>query len=110
MRPVIASVFVTVDGVYQDPGGADEFDLGGWSFRCAGRSEDAMKYNADQLFASDALLLGRVTYEGFAKAWPSMTDPMGYAARMNKLPKYVVSSTLARVERNNSTIIKGNLA
>src|ERR1700674_2236616 len=110
MRKVVASTFVTVDGVFEDPGGAEGFELGGWSFKYAGRSEDELKYQQDLLSASDALLLGRVTYEGFAKAWPSMKDGGSYADRMNSLPKYVVSSTLHKAEWNNSTIIDGEVA
>lgn len=110
MRKVVASTFVTLDGVFEDPGGAEGFDLGGWSFKYAGRSDDDMEYQGELLRATDALLLGRVTYEGFAKAWPSMKDGGWYADRMNSLPKYVVSSTLDKAEWNNSTIIKGDLA
>jgi dihydrofolate reductase len=110
MRKVVASTFVTVDGVFEDPGGAEGFELGGWSFKYSGRSEDDLRYQGDLLCASDALLLGRVTYEGFAKAWPSMKDGGWYADRMNGLPKYVVSSTLANAEWNNSTIIKSDVA
>jgi dihydrofolate reductase len=109
MRKVIASVFVTLDGVVEDPGGAEGFELGGWSFKYAGRSEEESAEAGDLLRASDALLLGRVTYEGFAKAWPSMTGGGWYAERMNALPKYVVSSTLDKAEWNNSTIIRGDL-
>jgi dihydrofolate reductase len=110
MRKVIASVFVTLDGVYQAPGDPNEFERGGWVFQYSKPSDDSLKYSAEQLFASDALLLGKSTYEGFAKAWPSMTgDPIGYGKRMNDLPKYVVSSTLKKAEWNNSTILTGNL-
>ena len=109
MRKVIASEYVTLDGVMEDPGGAEGFEHGGWSMRFF--DEDAAKYAQDQLFASDALLLGRVTYQGFAAAWPSMTDEAGFADRMNSLPKYVVSTTLEEpLEWNNSTLIKGNVA
>jgi dihydrofolate reductase len=110
MRKVVASIFVTVDGVMEDPGGAEGFDLGGWSFKYGGRSDDDMQHASDLMRASDALLLGRVTYEGFAKAWPGMKDGGWYADRMNSLPKYVVSSTLDKAEWNNSTIIKGDVA
>lgn len=110
MRKVIASIFVTVDGVMEDPGGAEGFDLGGWSFKYGGRSDDDTRDAGDLLRGSDALLLGRATYEGFAKAWPGMTDGGWYADRMNSLPKYVVSSTLDKAEWNNSTIIKSDMA
>jgi dihydrofolate reductase len=110
MRKIVASIFVTVDGVVEDPGGAEGFDLGGWSFKYGGRSDDDLKQAGDLLSGSDALLLGRKTYQGFAQAWPSMKGANWYADRMNSLPKYVVSSTLERAEWNNSTIIKGDVA
>src|SRR4051794_2682910 len=101
-------MYVTLDGVTEDPGGAEDFEHGGWSMRVF--DEEAAKYAYDQLFASDALLLGRVTYQGFAAAWPSMTDEAGFADRMNSLPKFVVSTTLEEVEWNNSSLIKENVA
>ena len=110
MRKVVASIFVTVDGVVQDPGGAEGFDLGGWSFKYGGRSDDDLQHAGDLLRASDALLLGRKTYEGFSQAWPSMVGGGWYADRMNSLPKYVASSTLDKAEWNNSTIINGDVA
>src|SRR5258708_3507615 len=110
MRKVVASIFVTVDGVVEDPGGAEGFELGGWSFKYGGRSDDDLQHAGDLLRGSDALLLGRKTYEGFAQAWPSMTGGGWYADRMNSLPKYVASSTLDRAEWNNSTIINGDVA
>lgn len=109
MGRVIASEYVTLDGVMEDPGGAEGFEHGGWSLQFF--DEEAAKYAPDQLFASDALLLGRVTYQGFAAAWPSATDEVGFADRMNSLPKFVVSTTLEEpLEWNNSTLIKGNVA
>jgi len=108
MRNVVVSEFVTLDGVMEDPGGAEGFEHGGWTM--ANWSEDIGKYKFDELFASDALLLGRVTYQGFAAAWPSMADEGGFADRMNSLPKFVASTTLKEVEWNNSRLIKGNIA
>ena len=110
MRKVVASTFVTLDGVFEDPGGAEGFELGGWSFKYVGRSDDDQRYQGDLLNETDALLLGRVTYQGFAKAWPAMTDGGWYAEKMNSMPKYVASSTLEKAEWNNSTIIKGDVA
>lgn len=95
MRKLIASEYVTLDGVMESPEK--------WSLQFF--DEDAAKYAYDQLFASDALLLGRVTYEGFAAAWPSRAGDE-FADRMNGLPKYVVSTTLEEAEWNNSTLIK----
>ena len=108
MRKVVVSEYVTLDGVMEDPGGAEGFEHGGWSFPFW--SEEAAKFKFDELFACDALLLGRVTYQGFAKAWPSMTDEQGFADRMNSLPKFVVSTTLEKLEWNNSRLIKENIA
>ena len=100
MRKLIASEFVTLDGVMEDPS---------WTFQFP-PSEDYLKVKLNELFTSDALLLGRVTYEGFAAAWPSMQrDPSGYADKMNTLPKYVVSTTVKEVKWNNSTIINQNI-
>ena len=100
MKKIVVSEFVTLDGVMEDPR---------WSFQFQ-PSEDYLKVKLIELLTSDALLLGRVTYEGFAAAWPSMQkDPEGYADRMNNLPKYVVSTTLKEVKWNNSTIIRQNV-
>jgi dihydrofolate reductase len=107
MRKIIVSEYVTLDGVMEDPGGAEGFKHGGWSFEFW--NEEAAKFKFDEFFASGALLLGRVTYQGFAKAWPSMTDEAGFSDRMNSLPKFVVSTTLEKAEWNNSTLIKGNI-
>jgi dihydrofolate reductase len=111
MRKIIVSEFVTLDGVMEGPGGADKFEHAGWSMPYF--NEEIGKFKFDELFASDALLLGRVTYQAFAKDWPSMTDEgliEGFAGRMNSLPKYVVSTTLQEVAWNNSRLIKGNIA
>lgn len=107
MRKVVVSEYVSLDGVMEDPGGGEKTQHGGWSFQFW--TDEAAKYKYDELFASDALLLGRVTYSGFAAAWPSMTDEAGFADRMNGLPKYVVSTTLQEVTWNNSRLIKGNV-
>jgi dihydrofolate reductase len=110
MRKIVVSEFVTLDGVMQDPGGTGEFALGGWAFK-AERGPEGDRFKFDELFAADALLLGRITYEGFAKAWPGMQrDEAGFTDRMNAITKYVVSSTLREAKWNNSHIIKGNVA
>jgi dihydrofolate reductase len=108
MRKIIVSEFVTLDGVMEDPGGSEGFERGGWAFQFE-RGPEGDKFKLDELFASDALLLGRVTYQGFAAAWPSRKDEAGFADRMNNLPKYVVSTTLEQAEWNNSRLIKGNV-
>jgi hypothetical protein len=92
MRRVIVSEFVSLDGVIEDPGGSGESDRGGWSFQ-ADRGAEGDKFKFDELAAADALLLGRVTYEGFAAAWPQMEEQTGeYGAWMNGYPKHVASS------------------
>lgn len=108
MRKLIVSEFITLDGVIEDPGGAEKTKYGGWSLKFW--SDEYSRYKFDELFSADALLLGRVTYEGFAEAWPSRTDESGFADRMNKIPKYVVSTTLKESEWNNSHIINNNIA
>src|SRR5215469_14923369 len=99
MRKVVVTEYVTLDGVMEDPGGGEKSEHGGWSFQFW--SAEAAKFKFDELFASDALLLGRVTYQGFAAAWPSMKDDVGFADRMNSLPKFVVSTTLQELTWNN---------
>jgi dihydrofolate reductase len=107
MRKVIVSEFLTLDGVMEDPGGAEGFEHGGWSF--TGGGDDDRQYKYEELFAADALLLGRKTYQGFASAWPQMGGDNGYGDRMNNLPKYVASNTLTDVDWN-ATLIRGDLA
>jgi dihydrofolate reductase len=93
MRKVVVTEYVTLDGVMEEPAWTGPY----WN-------DEIAKFKFDELFASDALLLGRVTYQGFAKAWPSMTDEQGFADRMNSLPKYVASRTLEAAEWNASLI------
>jgi dihydrofolate reductase len=109
MRRIVASEFVTLDGVMEAPGGEFHPDgKGAWTFDFF--DDEAGKFKFDELFAADALLLGRVTYEHFAKAWPSMTDETGFADRMNSLPKFVASTTLTAPLEWNATLIEGNVA
>jgi dihydrofolate reductase len=104
---IVVTEFVSLDGVMEDPGGAENFKHGGWSFEIA-RGEEGDKFKLDEAFASEALLLGRVTYEGFAAAWPSREGE--FADKFNSMPKYVVSSTLDEPEWTNSTLLKGDVA
>jgi len=107
---LVVTEFVTLDGVMEDPGGAekDRFDRGGWAFQFD-RGQDGDRFKFDELLAADAQLLGRVTYEGFARAWPAMNDnPFG--EKMNSMPKFVVSSTLENPAWNNTTVLRGDLA
>ena len=109
MGKLIVTEFISLDGVIEDPGGSENFAHGGWSFKYD-RGDEGNKFKLDETMASDALLLGRVTYEGFAAAWPSRSDDMGFAEKFNSMPKYVVSSSLTDPEWNNSTVISGDLA
>jgi len=107
MRKVVVSEFVSLDGVMEDPGGAEKSKHGAWTMQYW--NDEIGKFKLEELFASDALLLGRVTYQGFAAAWPSRTDEQGFAQWMNSIPKYVASTTLKQLDWNNSRLIKGNL-
>lgn len=109
MRKLVVSEFVSVDGVMEDPGGAEGFDHGGWAFRYE-RGPEGDKFKLDEVLEAGALLLGRVTYQGFAAAWPSMTDEVGFADKMNSMPKFVVSTTLDKAQWNNSSLIKDDVA
>jgi len=108
MGKVVVSQFVTVDGIFQDPGGSKEMERGGWAFKFD-RGPEGDRFKLAELQSADVLLLGRITYEGFAKAWPSIKDEAGFADKMNGMPKYVVSTTLERGEWNNSTVIRSNV-
>jgi dihydrofolate reductase len=109
MGKLVVTEFITVDGVIEDPGGAEKFDRGGWVFQFE-RGEEGDKFKLDEILEAEAQLLGRVTYEGFAAAWPSRTDEAGFAETMNAMPKYVVSSTLQDLTWNNSTVVEGDVA
>jgi dihydrofolate reductase len=103
---IVVTEFVSLDGVMEDPGGAEDFKHGGWTFEIA-RGDEGDKFKLDETMASGALLLGRRTYEGFAAAWPSREGE--FADKFNSMPKYVVSSTLENPTWNNSTVLKGDL-
>ena len=106
MGRIVVTEFVSLDGVMEDPGGSENFAQGGWSFKIS-RGDEGDKFKLDEAFASEALLLGRVTYEGFAEAWPTRDGE--FADKFNNMPKYVVSSTLDEPEWNNSTVLKGDI-
>jgi dihydrofolate reductase len=108
MRKVVAAEYLTADGVMTDPGGVGEIEHGGWSTPYF--NDELAQYQTDQLFACDALLLGRKTFEGFAAAWPSMEEAEGdFAVRMNTLPKFVASTTLAEPLAWNGSLLEGDL-
>jgi dihydrofolate reductase len=104
MGKLVVTEFVSLDGVMQAPGG-EEFRYPGWSFEFD-RGEDGNDFKLQETLETDALLIGRVTYESFAGAWPSRDGP--FADKFNTMPKYVVSSTLEGPEWNNTTVLKGD--
>jgi len=103
MAKIVVSQFVSLDGVIEDPGGSEKWDRGGWAFKYE-RGPEGDKFKLDEVMASDALLLGRVTYEGFAEAWPSRSGE--FADKFNGMRKYVVSTTMDAAEWNNSIVVK----
>jgi dihydrofolate reductase len=105
MGRVVVSEFVSLDGVMEDPGGAEDFEHGGWTFEIERGDGDTFKIQETR--ESDALLLGRVTYEGFAAAWPTREGE--FADKFNEMPKYLVSSTLAEPQWNNTTVLHGDV-
>jgi dihydrofolate reductase len=106
MGRIVVTEFVSLDGVIEDPGGSEDFKYGGWSFEFS-RGDEGNNFKLEETRNSEALLLGRVTYEGFAQAWPSREGE--FADKFNSMPKYVVSSTLKDPEWNNSTVLTGDV-
>ena len=98
MRKLVVSQFVSLDGVIENPM---------WTFPYW--NDEIAEFKRGELFGSDSLLLGRVTYQGFAEAWPSRTDEQGYADRMNGMPKAVVTTTLDNLAWSNSAPLRGDI-
>ena len=107
MGRIVVTEFMSLDGVVEDPGGAEGYKHGGWSFEFS-RGDEGDKFKLDETMATEALLLGRRTYEGFADAWPKREGE--FADKFNNMPKYVVSSTLKDPEWTNTTVLSGDLA
>ena len=107
MGKIVVTEFISLDGVIEGPGGGESFKHAGWSFKFS-RGDEGDKFKLDETRSSEALLLGRVTYEGFAAAWPSRDGE--FADKFNSMPKYVVSSSLTKPTWNNSTVLKGDVA
>jgi len=105
MGKLVVTEFVSIDGVFEDPGGAEPYEHGGWTFEY-NRGEDGDKFKMDELMEADVQLLGRRTYEGFAAAWPTRDGP--FADKINNGAKYVVSNTLTDPEWQNTTVISGD--
>lgn len=106
MSKLVVSEFLTLDGVFEDPGGAEGLPYGGWAFEF-NRGPEGDKFKLEELMAAEALLLGRTTYEGFAAAWPKMEGTGSFGERMNSMAKYVVSTRLEDSEWNNTHVIDG---
>ena len=106
MGKIVVTEFISLDGVIEDPGGAEDYKYGGWTFEID-RGDGGNKFKLDETMSADALLLGRKTYEGFADAWPSRDGE--FADKFNSMPKYVVSSTMKDPEWQNSTVLDGDL-
>jgi dihydrofolate reductase len=99
---LVVTEFVTVDGVFEDPGGSENFERGGWAFEFE-RGDDGDKFKMDETMEAEAQLLGRKTYEEFAAAWPSREGE--FADKFNSMPKYVISTTLENPEWQNTTVL-----
>ncbi len=106
MGRIVVTEYISLDGVIEAPGGGEDYRHAGWTFKIS-RGAEGDQFKIDETLDSDALLLGRITYEGFAAAWPSMKNAI--SDKFNSMPKYVVSSTLERAEWNNSTVLKGDV-
>src|ERR1700733_239414 len=107
MAQLVVTEFVSIDGVFEDPGGADGYEHGVWTLEYD-RGADGNQYKLDELIAAETQLFGRVTYDGFSKAWPSREGD--FADKINQGRKYVASTTLKDPEWENTTVISGNVA
>jgi dihydrofolate reductase len=109
MGKIVVTEFVSLDGIMQAPGGGEDYQHAGWTFEIS-RGEEGDQFKLQETLDAEALLLGRVTYDGFAAAWPKMQGMGAFGEKMNSMPKYVLSSTLGDAEWNNSTVLRGDLA
>jgi dihydrofolate reductase len=107
-RKIVATDYVSLDGVIEDPVGMENSGLGDWvgPFK---RGPVGDQFKHEELLAATALIFGRKTYDGFAAVWPTLDDPAGFARRMNELPKYIASKTVSRLDWSNSSLIAGDL-
>jgi len=106
MGKLVVTEFVSIDGVFEDPGGSESYEHGGWTFEYD-RGDEGNQFKLDELMNAKAQLLGRVTYEGFAAAWPSREGP--FAEKLNNDPKYGASTTITDPEWQNTTVISENV-
>jgi dihydrofolate reductase len=107
MGRIVVTEFVSLDGVMEAPGGGEDYEHQGWTF-AIDRGAEGDKFKLDETMSTEALLLGRTTYEGFAASWPSVQNE--FADKLNSMPKYVISSTLSDPQWNNSTVLSGDVA
>jgi dihydrofolate reductase len=107
MGKLVVTEFVSVDGVFEDPGGAEDYEHGGWTFEYD-RGDEGDRFKLDEVMGAEVQVLGRVTYEVFAEAWPSREGE--FADKLNSDPKYVVSSTLTDPEWQTTSVVSGNAA
>ncbi|MGQ0668359.1 MAG: dihydrofolate reductase family protein [Actinomycetota bacterium] len=106
MGRIVVTEYISVDGVVEAPSGTEEFERVGWTDAFS-RGPEGDQFKLDETMASDALLLGRITYDGFAPVWPHYEG--AFADKFNSMPKYVVSSTLANPGWNNTTVLRGDV-
>lgn len=106
MGKLVVTEFVSIDGVFEDPGGSEDYENGGWTFEY-NRGEDGDRFKVDELVEAEIQLFGRVTYEGFAEAWPSREGE--FADKINRGRKYVVSTTLKDPQWQNTSVIDGDV-
>jgi dihydrofolate reductase len=109
MGTIVVTEFISLDGVIDSPGPVEGYKHAGWTF-AFDRGEEGNQFKVAELFDAEAQLLGRVTYDGFAAAWPAMQGMGEFGEKMNNMPKYVFSSTLETADWNNTTILSGDLA
>ena len=107
-RMIIATNYVSLDGVIEDPVGMENSGLGDWTGPFT-RGPAGDKFKLDELLESDAMIYGRRTYDGFAAVWPTIDDPQGFAKRINALPKYLASRSVTTPAWNNTTLLGKDL-
>jgi dihydrofolate reductase len=107
MGRIAVTEYISIDGVIEAPGGDEDYEHVNWVFEFE-RGEEGQRFKDDETLASEALLLGRITYETFAKAWPTMEGEV--ADKLNAMPKYVISKTLTSADWNNTTVLRGDVS
>ncbi len=106
MGRIVVTEYISIDGVIEAPGGVEDYEHVNWALEFE-RGEEGQKFKDDETFGSEALLLGRTTYDGFALAWPTMEGEL--ADKINSMPKYVVSRTLTNPDWSNTTVLRGDV-